>query len=123
MYYKYRYGGTRSRLQIYGVCVRIGVGASMCSLGVYTSSEHMLAPTPIRPQAPYICKRDLVPPYLVVKALRYKPAGRRFDFRLCHWNFSVTYSFRPHYGPGVDSAPDRNEYQVYFFLGVKLAGA
>ena len=26
---KYRYGGTRSRLQIYGVCGRIGVGASM----------------------------------------------------------------------------------------------
>jgi len=27
-----------------------------------------------------------------------------------------------HYGPGVDSASDRNEYQVYF-LGVKAAGA
>ena len=26
------------------------------------------------------------------------------------------------YGPGVDSAPNRNEYQVYF-LGVKAAGA
>jgi hypothetical protein len=26
----------------------------------------------------------------VVKALRYKPAGRGFDFRWCHWNFSVT---------------------------------
>jgi len=25
---------------------------------------HMLVPTPIRPQAPYVCKRDLVPPYL-----------------------------------------------------------
>jgi len=31
-------------------------------------------------------------------------------------------SFRPHYGPGVDSASDRNEYQEYF-LGVKAAGA
>jgi len=30
-------GGTRSRLQIYGVCGRISVGASMCSLGVYIS--------------------------------------------------------------------------------------
>ena len=28
---------------------------------------------------------------LVVKALRYKPAGRWFDSRWCHWNFSVTY--------------------------------
>jgi hypothetical protein len=27
---------------------------------------------------------------VVVKALRYKPEGHRFDFRLCHWNFSVT---------------------------------
>jgi hypothetical protein len=31
-------------------------------------------------------------------------------------------SFRSHYGPGVDSACNRNEYQEYF-LGVKLAGA
>ena len=31
-------------------------------------------------------------------------------------------SFRSHYGPGVDSAPNRNEYQEYF-LGVKAAGA
>jgi hypothetical protein len=27
---------------------------------------------------------------VMVKALRYKPAGRGFDFRWCHWNFSVT---------------------------------
>jgi len=31
-------------------------------------------------------------------------------------------SFRSHYGPGVDSAPNRNEYQEYF-LGVKAADA
>ena len=30
--------------------------------------------------------------------------------------------FRPHYGPGVDSASNRHEYQEYF-LGVKAAGA
>jgi len=30
-------------------------------------------------------------------------------------------SFRSHYGPGVDSASNRNEYQEYF-LGVKVAG-
>jgi hypothetical protein len=58
---------------------------------------------------------------VVVKALRYKPAGRGFDSRWCHWNFSVTESFRSHYGPGVDSASNRNEYQVYFF-GVKADG-
>ena len=27
---------------------------------------------------------------VVVKALRYKPAGRGFDSQWCHWNFSVT---------------------------------
>ena len=31
-------------------------------------------------------------------------------------------SFRTHYGPGVDSASNRNEYQEYF-LRVKAAGA
>jgi len=31
-------------------------------------------------------------------------------------------SCRSHYGPGVDSASNRNEYQEYF-LGVKAAGA
>jgi len=31
-------------------------------------------------------------------------------------------SFRSHYGPGVDSASNRNEYQEYF-LEVKAAGA
>ena len=49
----------------------------------------------------------------MVKALRYKTAGRGFDSRWCHFNFTVT-SFRSHYDPGVDSASDRNEYQVYF---------
>ena len=42
----------------------------------------------------------------LVEALRYKPEGRGFD------------SFWPHYGPGVDSASNRNEYQEYF-LGDK----
>ena len=59
---------------------------------------------------------------VVVKALCYKPEGRGFDSRWWHWNFSVIQSFRPHCGPGVDSASNRNEYQVYF-LGVKAVGA
>ena len=37
-------------------------------------------------------------------------------------DFSVTHSFRPYHGPGVDSAPSENEYQEHF-LGVKAAGA
>jgi len=31
----------------------------------------------------------------------------------------VTQSYRAHYGPGVESASNRNKYQVYF-LGVKV---
>ena len=31
-------------------------------------------------------------------------------------------SFRSHYGPGVDPASNRNEYQEHF-LGVKAVGA
>ena len=58
----------------------------------------------------------------MVKALRYKPAGRGVDSRCCNSNFSVTYSFRSHYGTGVESASNRNEYHVYF-LGLKAAGA
>jgi len=29
----------------------------------------------------------------------------------------LTQSFRPHYGPGVNSTSNRNEYQEYFLGG------
>ena len=58
----------------------------------------------------------------LVETLRYKPEGRGLDSRWFHWNISLTQSFRPHYGPGVDSGSNRNEYQE-FFLGVMVAGA
>jgi hypothetical protein len=50
-------------------------------------------------------------------AIRYKPEGRGFDSRWCHWNFSLTYFLRRHYVPGVDSASNRNDYQEYFLAG------
>ena len=53
--------------------------------------------------------------------LLYKPEGYRFDPSWCHWYFPLTQSFRLHYGTGVDSASNRNEYQQYF-LGVNVAG-
>ena len=53
----------------------------------------------------------------LVDELRYKTEGRGFDSRWCHWNFFLTLFFRPHYGPGVDSASNRNEYQKYFLGG------
>jgi len=58
----------------------------------------------------------------VVKVLYYKlevassiPAGVSGFF------IDIT-SFLLHYGPGVDSASNKNEYQEYF-LGVQAAGA
>ena len=53
--------------------------------------------------------------------LETKSEGRWFDPRWCQWIISLTYSFRSHYGPGVDSASNRNEYQEHF-LGVKAVG-
>jgi hypothetical protein len=49
----------------------------------------------------------------LVEALRYKPKRRGFNSGCCHWNFS----FRPHYGPAVDSASNKNKYQEYFLGG------
>jgi hypothetical protein len=53
----------------------------------------------------------------LVEGLCYKPEGRGFDCRWCYCNFSLTQSFRPYYGPRVDSASNRNEYQEYFLGG------
>ena len=48
------------------------------------------------------------------EALSYKPYGSGFDSRLCPWKFSLTYSFRLLYGPGVGLVSNMNEYQKYF---------
>ena len=58
----------------------------------------------------------------MVKVLCYKSEGQGLDSPWYHWNFSLPYSFRSHYGPGVDSASNRNEY-LQNILGVKAAGA
>ena len=57
----------------------------------------------------------------VVKVLCYISEGLWFDPSWCQFFIDIK-SFRSHYGPGVDSASNRNEYQEYF-LGVKAAGA
>jgi len=58
----------------------------------------------------------------LVEALRYKLVGRGFGSRWDHWVFSLTYSFRLHYGPEVDSASGRNQHHGYLLEG-KGAGA
>ena len=59
----------------------------------------------------------------LVEVVRYKTEGRWFDSPMLTLEIFIDIkSFRSHYGPGVDSASNRNEYQEYF-LGVKAAGA
>ena len=53
----------------------------------------------------------------LVESLRYRHEGHGFDSLWCYWNCSLKLSFRPHCGPGVDSACNRNEYQEYFLGG------
>ena len=50
----------------------------------------------------------------VRKVLCYKSEGRSFDPSWCQWIFFDIKSFLSRYGPGVDSASNRNEYQEYF---------
>jgi hypothetical protein len=54
--------------------------------------------------------RYVTRPTVLVEALCYKPEGRRFESRM-RSIFSIYLTFQPHYGPGVDSASNRNEYQ------------
>jgi hypothetical protein len=49
----------------------------------------------------------------LVEALLFKPEVRWFDSRWCHWKFLLIYSFRPHYGPGVDSACHSTVFPEY----------
>ena len=59
----------------------------------------------------------------MVKVLCYKSESLLVRSQLVSVEFFIDIkSFRSHYGPGVDSASNRNEYREYF-LGVKAAGA
>jgi len=75
-------------------------------------------------QLQYSCVHLLVSIYVYIYSivLYYKSEGRWFDPSWCQWILIDIKSFRSHYGPGVDSASNRNEYQEYF-LQVKAAGA
>jgi hypothetical protein len=47
----------------------------------------------------------------VVEALCYMPESHRFDPDRGLQDFSLTYSFRPHFGPKINAASNKNEYQ------------
>jgi hypothetical protein len=56
----------------------------------------------------------------MVEALRYRPKCRGFDSLWRHWIFQFASFFQPCYGPGLNSAFNRNAYQKYFWgEGVK----
>jgi hypothetical protein len=57
----------------------------------------------------------------VIKVLCYKSEGHWLIPAGVSGIFIDIKSFRSHYGPGVDSASNRKEYQDSF-LGVKAAG-
>jgi hypothetical protein len=50
----------------------------------------------------------------LVEARRY---GRKVMGSIPDGVIGIFHSFRPHYGPGVNSASNRNEYQEYFLWG------
>ena len=68
----------------------------------------------------------------ILRALEMLVQSSGVDLQQNMWNdlwdsckrsfMSLCKVFRPHCGPGVDTAYNRNEYQEYF-LGVKAAGA
>ena len=51
------------------------------------------------------------------EAIHYNPESHGFHSQWCHWNFSLTKSFWPHCGPGVDTPCNKNEYKEYFLGG------
>jgi len=52
----------------------------------------------------------------LVEALHYTTEGRRFDSHWIHWDFSLTWSFRPRYDSCVSLASNRNEYLRYLLI-------
>ena len=56
---------------------------------IFLDQQFKIFSSPVLPLGYYeVTLSDLS--LLVVIVLSYKPAGRGFDSRWCHWNFSVT---------------------------------
>ena len=86
---------------------------------VWLTTYHPCSAETSRKSGALIYPEPLGPPRPVAGDLYFK---HRYFFPVVSLDFSVTYSFRPHHGPGVDSALSENEYQEHI-LGVKAAVA
>ena len=62
-------------------------------------------------------------PKQFVESLRYKPEGSGFDYRFCHWNFSLIYSSLAALWPTGHSASNKNESPPLWRCGPKRAMA
>jgi len=58
----------------------------------------------------------------LVNVLPDKSLRSRFQLPVLPLEYYIHLSFRPHYGPAIDQATDRNKSQVSL-LGTKAAGA
>jgi hypothetical protein len=89
----------------------------VCTKDIYRSVHRIGEYVPVHSMYVLDCPLFEIYSMHMLFSLLYKPEVRGFDYRWCHWNFSLTQSFRSHYSPGVDSASNRNEYQEYFLGG------
>jgi hypothetical protein len=85
-----------------------------CDLSDYTTDSQISATTDTQ-----ICLQHSINTFVIFVQ---KMCVYRVRFPVVSLDYSVTYSFRPHHGPGVKSAPSENEYQEGF-LGETAADA
>ena len=117
-YYRVKVKGSRYRP---GVAQRVGRGVALLFHDCGTRRGRVLSSTP-RPH--FTPGKDPVPilqgtavaQWLRCCAINWKIAGS-IPASVCGFFIGIK-SFRSHYGPGVDSASNRNEYQEHF-VGVK----
>jgi hypothetical protein len=83
--------------------------------------SHVLPVVCSLPVKLYYC---LISGHAVAQWLRHSATNRKLGdrFPMVLLEFSIAIILPVHYGRGVDSVCNRNEYQEYF-LGIKAAGA
>ena len=89
-------------------------------VGGKVSPTHRLPLPPGNAPGTHFCRGTVVAQWLRYCATNRKVAGS-IPAGVSGFFIDIK-SFQSHYGPGVDSASNRNEYQEHF-LGVKAAGA